>query len=434
MASDDLPGVGWQRCSLGDVIELKRGYDLPKRLRKAGPVPVVSSSGPSGWHDEAKVRGPGVVTGRYGTIGQVFFVEGDFWPLNTALYIRDFKGADPRFVSYFLETIRWSQFTDKAAVPGVNRNHVHMDRVLWPPVEEQRRISAVLGALDDKIELIRKMSQTLEATAQALFKSWFVDFDPVIDNALRAGNAIPDDLAERAEQRREVMARESYNVPGYARLFPSEFEEAGFGSVPHGWEVTGLQALVEFNPRLSLARGTEAVYVEMKVLPTSGPSVSEWTTREYKGGARFQQDDTLLARITPCLENGKSALVDFLEGDQIAFGSTEYIVLRPREGVPRVWPYCIVRYEPFRAHAIASMTGSSGRQRATVEALEGFQIAVPPAIVLAGFGAVTEPLFQRITANVNVSRTLAALRDTLLSKLISGELRVPESAVAEDAT
>ena len=168
---------GWRAGQLGDFIELKRGYDLPSRERRDGPFPIVSSSGPSGTHVEAKVKGPGVVTGRYGTIGQVFFIEGDYWPLNTALYVRDFKGSDPRFVSYFLWSIDFFKYVDKAAVPGVNRNHVHLEEVAFPPLAEQRRIAAILGALDDKIELNRKMNRTLEEMAQALFKSWFIDFD-----------------------------------------------------------------------------------------------------------------------------------------------------------------------------------------------------------------------------------------------------------------
>jgi type I restriction enzyme, S subunit len=261
-----------------------------------------------------------------------------------------------------------------------------------PPLDEQRRIAAVLGALDDKIELNRKMNRTLEEMAQAIFKSWFIDFD------------------------------------GHNDLVDSEI-----GPVPRGWEVGSPDAFVEFDPTIPLRKGTDAVYADMKAIPTSGPAVSEWTRRAYAGGTRFQQGDTLLARITPCLENGKSALVDFLADGEVAFGSTEFIVLRPRPGVPRVWPYCLVRHEPFRAHAIANMTGSSGRQRVSAGALLGFRLAVPPAEVLRRFGAVSDPLFERITANTRESTTLASLRDALLPKLISGELRVPEAEALVEA-
>ena len=104
--------IGWKECTLGDVVELKRGYDLPKRLRTQGPYPVVSSSGISGSHSEPKVKGPGVATGRYGTLGEVFYIENDFWPLNTALYVKDFKGNDPKFISYFLRTIDFASADD----------------------------------------------------------------------------------------------------------------------------------------------------------------------------------------------------------------------------------------------------------------------------------------------------------------------------------
>ncbi len=330
--------------------------------------------------------------GRKGSLGTVFFMPEDHWPHDTTLWVKDFNGNDPRFVYYFFKNLDVMHLDVGSANPTLNRNHVHPIPVEWPPLDEQRRIAAILGALDDKIELNRKMNRTLEEMAQAIFKSCFIDFD------------------------------------GHDDLVDSEL-----GPVPRGWEVGSPDAFVEFDPSIPLRKGTEAVYADMKAIPTSGPAVSEWTRRAYAGGSRFQQGDTLLARITPCLENGKSALVDFLAESEVAFGSTEFIVLRPRPGVPRAWPYCLVRHEPFRTHAIANMTGSSGRQRVSAGALLGFRLAVPPAEVLGRFGAVTDPLFERITANTREATTLADLRDTLLPKLISGEVRVPEAdaAVAE---
>ena len=128
--------VTWQDCALGDVITLKRGHDLPERKRVSGPVPVVSSSGISGSHNEARANPPGVVTGRYGTIGEVFFVEKPYWPLNTALYVIDFKGNDPRFVVYLLRNTLRNYKTEKAAVPGVDRNVLHALRVRAPSPNE----------------------------------------------------------------------------------------------------------------------------------------------------------------------------------------------------------------------------------------------------------------------------------------------------------
>ena len=116
----------WKETTLGDVLELKRGYDLSQKDRIKGQFPLISSAGFSDSHNEAKVKAPGVVTGRYGTIGNVFYSEKDFWPLNTTLYVRNFKGNDAKFIYYFLKTIDYQQYSDKAAVPGVNRNHLHL--------------------------------------------------------------------------------------------------------------------------------------------------------------------------------------------------------------------------------------------------------------------------------------------------------------------
>ena len=129
---------------LGEVLNLKRGYDLPTQSRVVGGVPIVSSSGVTGFHNEAKVDGPGVVTGRYGTIGQVHYVEGQFWPLNTTLYVQDFKGNNKRFIKYLLETIDYNQYSDKAAVPGINRNHLHEAVVSLPTLAVQGRIAESL--------------------------------------------------------------------------------------------------------------------------------------------------------------------------------------------------------------------------------------------------------------------------------------------------
>ena len=167
--------MAWESIQLGHFVTLKRGYDLPSSLRAAGPVPVVSSSGVTGRHNTAKVRGPGVVTGRYGTLGEVFFIADDFWPLNTALYVRDFKGSDPGFCAYFLKSVLTKKHTDKAAVPGVNRNDLHARKVrVTRDVGEQRGIASVLGAYDDLIENNRRRIRLLERAARLLYEEWFV--------------------------------------------------------------------------------------------------------------------------------------------------------------------------------------------------------------------------------------------------------------------
>ena len=159
---------GWEVSHLGEVLELKRGYDLPKKQRKPGNIPIISSSGISGWHDAARVDGPVVATGRYGTIGQVLFVPQPAWPLNTSLYVRDFKGYPPRFAYHVLGQVNWSAYLGKSAVPGVNRNHVHLEKIVRPPVEAAQAFVEAVEPLWAKHDSNKAESQTLAEIRDAL--------------------------------------------------------------------------------------------------------------------------------------------------------------------------------------------------------------------------------------------------------------------------
>jgi type I restriction enzyme S subunit len=153
---------------LGEVALLKRGYDLPARARRAGLVPVVSSQGVSGQHDTPRAQAPGVVTGRTGTLGRVFYLERDFWPLNTTLYVADFRGNDPRFVACVLETIDYHALNDKAAVPSVSRRHLHDVEVALPPLRAQRAIAETVARLDRRRELLLGLDRHAAELAAAL--------------------------------------------------------------------------------------------------------------------------------------------------------------------------------------------------------------------------------------------------------------------------
>lgn len=159
---------GWKVVPLGELLELKRGYDLPSSQRGAGAVPVVSSSGVSGSHSEAKVTGPGIVTGRYGTIGKVFFVREDFWPLNTTLYVRDCKGNDLVYLYHQLRLLNFEKFSDKGAVPGINRNHVHEEPVVAAPLTVQERFRAIVSPMLEAGESNQRQSSVLRSLRDAL--------------------------------------------------------------------------------------------------------------------------------------------------------------------------------------------------------------------------------------------------------------------------
>lgn len=272
-----------------------------------------------------------------------------------------------------------------------------------PPLPEQRAIAHILGTLDDKIELNGRTIETLEAMARALFKSWFVDFDPVRAKADGRDPGLPKPIAD---------------------LFPSSLEESEVGEIPKAWRSAPLPDLIDVNPTRPLQKGAMASYLDMANMPTRGHSPDKVVHRPFGSGVRFANGDTLVARITPCLENGKTAFVDFLKTGEVAWGSTEYIVLRPRPPLPAEFAYCLARSAEFRDFAIRSMTGSSGRQRVPAESLSHFRVVATPRPIAELFAKIVRPLFVQSRVATEESRSLSALRETLLAKLISGELRV----------
>ena len=279
--------------------------------------------------------------------------------------------------------------------------------IIIPPLPEQRAIAHVLGTLDDKIELNRRMNETLEEMARALFKSWFVDFEPVrakMDGRWQRGQSLPGLPA------------------GHYDLFPDRLVPSELGDIPEGWQVKPLGEVVELNPTEPMKRGTSAPYLDMAALPTSGPSPDNPVLREFKSGTRFRNGDTLFARITPCLENGKTAFVQSLPGDVVGWGSTEFIVMRAIPPVPPEYTYLLARDPALRAHAIQSMTGTSGRQRARTEALAPYPLPYATKDTWTAFGLLTKRLFARIESDRRESRALTAQRDALLPKLVSGKV------------
>jgi len=350
-----------------------------------------------------------VLLALYGaTVGQIGIIR---YPMACnqaccAMIVND-KEADFRYLFYQLLTIRSQlrSLATGAAQQNLSGELIKSLSLPFPPLPEQRAIARILSSLDDKIELNRKMNATLEAMAQAIFKSWFVDFDPV---------------------RAKMEGREPAGVDAEAAaLFPDGFELVDGREVPEGWRVAPLSEVIDVNPRLSLRKGEPAPYLDMKNMPMQGHRAIEWIERPFGSGVRFENGDTLLARITPCLENGKTAYVDFLNDDQVGWGSTEYIVLRPKPPLPKEYGYYLARSETLRTYAIQNMSGTSGRQRVAASCFDGYPIVVPSSEIAQQFEKIAKPIMSLIKQKDEESRTLAALRDTLLPKLISGEVRIP---------
>ena len=308
------------------------------------------------------------------------------------------SGAQQQFHSYANGVTRF----------GLRKADIGLVEISLPPLPEQRRIADILGALDDKIELNHRMNETLEQMARALYKSWFVDFDPVrakMDGRWQRGESLPD------------LPAELYD------LFPDCLVPSELGETPEGWEVKWLDQLADLNPREPMVKGTVAPYLDMAALPTSGFSPKNPVIREFTSGTRFRNGDTLLARITPCLENGKTAFVQSLPQGTLAWGSTEFIVMRSAPPVPPEYTYLLARDPRFRSYAIQSMTGTSGRQRARTEALASYPLVCPSKDTCLAFGTMVKPLFDRVKSHSEETAILSAQRDALLPRLVSGELR-----------
>ncbi|MCU0967018.1 MAG: restriction endonuclease subunit S [Burkholderiaceae bacterium] len=206
----------WRDCRLGDLMRLQRGHDLPAQDREDGEVPVVSSSGITGYHSKEKAAAPGVVTGRYGTLGEVFYLDRAYWPLNTALYVTDFKGNDPKFTAYFLKNALKDYQSDKAAVPGIDRNLLHELNVRAPDLALQRRIVDVLAVYDDLIDNNQRRKKLLEDSVRLLFDEWFVRLRHPSVRPGAADDAPPDGWSRRPLEQALWLQR-GFDLPNQDR-------------------------------------------------------------------------------------------------------------------------------------------------------------------------------------------------------------------------
>ena len=317
-------------------------------------------------------------------------------------WFRNFSNElNSNFLYYWLNSVEGQHLLLNSAIGSAQKaltiDGLKKISLKVPAVEEQKAIADTLSCLDDMIKLNDRTNQILEEMAQAVFKQWFEDFE------------FPDEDGQ------------PYKSSG------GEMVDSELGQLPKGWRVFELSEIFEINPIRKITRGTIAPYLEMANMPTQGPAPRIWANREFESGMKFINGDTLVARITPCLENGKTAYVDFLEEDQVGWGSTEYIVLRPKPPITTVLAYILARSDRFRDYAIKRMIGSSGRQRVPADNIALYQIAMPPLnhTIHENFGIIVESMFCHMKSVAQESRVLSQSRDTLLPKLMSGEIRVP---------
>ncbi|BDC85713.1 MULTISPECIES: restriction endonuclease subunit S [Aeromonas] len=383
---------------LGDLITLKRGYDLPEKDRIAGPYPVISSAGVSGYHNEYKVEGKGVVTGRYGTLGEMYFVEGKYWPHNTALYVQNFKGNDPKYIYYLLSCLGRIRTSDKSAVPGVNRNELH--EMVIPAIEDKKlqvAIRKVLEAVDKKIELNNRINAELEAMAKIMYDYWFVQFD------------FPDANGKPYKTSGGKMV---YN-PTLKREIPEDWRAGNALEVAHlfgGGTPT--------KTKQEYWNGTIPFFTPSD----SDNNIYSVSTEDYITDEGLQNSSTRLFEphtvfITARGSVGRLAL----NAVPMAMNQSCY-ALKAKNGISYTFLFFLTK--ELIHHLEVKSSGSVFNSIVSSD-IEYTNLALPSErTVIEEFSALAEPIFEKIEASTKENRQLSVLRDWLLPMLMNGQVTV----------
>jgi type I restriction enzyme, S subunit len=343
--------------------------------------------------------------------------------------------AHPEYVAYFLRTPQFRNemmaFSTMSTRASLNNDMIGRLKITLPSLKEQRAIAHILGSLDDKIELNRRMNATLEGMAQALFKSWFVDFDPVIDNAIVAGNPIPEELADRAEVRRAALANGTANREA-AKPFPAAFQHTEeLGWIPEGWKLAEMTEVAYLNPEAwsSTNHPDRVSYIDLgNVKDGRIDEVIEYDFEVAPSRARrvLREDDTVIGTVRP----GNRSFAYIHESNLT--GSTGFAVLRPKHPKSRAFIYfCLTQDEVIGYFAHLADGGAYPAIRPDV--VGNYLMPLCNSELIDMFDQHCYPMIQKIGRNQRQALSLTKLRDTLLPKLISGELRVPDAEKLAEA-
>lgn len=389
------------KVRLGTVMTLHRGYDLPNAQRKSGDVPVISSSGISGSHSIAKLDGENVITGRYGTIGEVFYHNGPCWPLNTTLFVEDFHGNDPKYVAYLLEVMLNAlqiDGTDKSTVPGVDRNVLH-DLVV-PYISDlvsQKTTTRVLSAIDAKIANSKKLMAELEKTARLIYDYWFTQFD------------FPDENGW------------PYRSSGGKMAWSDELKR----EIPEGWKASSLSELCGFRNGVNYDKdsmsGSHCRIVNVRNITSSTLFINPSELDEIDLPANLVKryslgsNDILIARSgTP----GAVRLID--EPTGIIFCGF-IICCTPNNSEYR--SYLTMALKRLEG-TTATVTGGSILKNVSQDTLKSVKVVCPPKEVIERFNAMIDVMLRQIVRIEKESWNLINLRDWLLPMLMNGQLVV----------
>ena len=423
-------GSGWTKVALGEVALVRSGFAFKGSDWTSEGVPVVKIANVrdgnlamGGCSFVSKVtadraadfslRIDDILIAMTGYIGDVAIVRSHNLPAVLNQRVGQFTIRDPdvllqRFLFYLLrsEGIRREieGFGYGSAQPNISPTLIHSVEIPLPPLPEQRAIAHVLGTLDDKIDLNRRMNETLEEMARALFKSWFVDFEPV---------------------RAKMEGRDTGLPPEVAALFPDRLVDSELGEIPEGWGVKVLGEIVE-----QLRDSVNPLTSPMDLFSHfSIPAYDQGQTPSPELGgdikstkSRVPPRTVLLSKLNPEIE--RVWLVDVVP-DERAICSTEFLVLRPRSPFQNSYIYCLVRSAPFRQQLESLVTGTSkSHQRAQADAIMKLQVVCPGSPIVHTFKSMAQGFLRYSLACRRESRTLAAQRDALLPRLVSGEVRL----------
>ncbi|WP_312422282.1 restriction endonuclease subunit S [Epilithonimonas sp.] len=391
--------------TLGDLVEFQRGFDLPKTEFINGNIPVISSNGILGYHNIAKVKGPGITIGRSGTVGLPHFIKEDFYPHNTSLFIKDFKGNVPKYIYYLLRTLKLNEYGSGSGVPTMNRNHLHPIK-LFACLEKgtQQKIASVLSALDDKIELNNRINAELEAMAKTLYDYWFVQFD------------FPNEEAK------------PYKSSGGKMVYNETLKR----EIPEGWEVKSLGELVKtintgLNPRdhFKLGEG-ENFYVTIKnieygriILDNSCDRISNNSLYRIQKRSNLEKGDILFTSIEPV---GKTYL---LQENPTNWNINESVFsFKPNyKYVTSEFLFMLLSSYEIRMKCKNAATGSI-HKGIRITPLKNFQIPLPPLKLITDFNSILKEILFKINNNQKQNQELSALRDWLLPMLMNGQVKV----------
>ncbi|WGK70382.1 restriction endonuclease subunit S [Candidatus Haliotispira prima] len=426
----------WHSSTWGEEISLEYGKSLKGYRESNGTIPVYGSNGAVGWTEKPLTDGPGVILGRKGAYRGVRYSKNPFFVIDTAYYVKPKTELDMQWLYYAIIHHKLGEIDDGSPIPSTTRAAVYVVGVEIPPLPEQKAIAHILGSLDDKIELNRRMNATLEGMAQALFQSWFVDFDPVIDNALAAGKEIPEEFKARAELRRKALADGNANREA-AKDFPDSFTETKeMGWIPRGWGVKELRYLSS-----KISKGTTPRKADMDAaldeptipfikvrdisdngyLSESGLEVIPRSIHEKKlSRSRLYTGDVLFS-IAGTI--GRVALVPESLNDSNANQAVAFV--RPDAPTPSLYLLEHLRGK-FVQDRIHSRIVQAVQANVSLTELGDIPTIQPSFNIVEIWNELMVPNYSRIDQLKIQNQALTNLRDTLLPKLLSGELRVGE--------